>query len=147
LRCVGADSRPRRIMAGFAEISIRSHKRTELIKLDEQVRTFIAESGVKDGVCHIHVPHTTAGVIINEGADPGLLEDITGKLSELVPHKGHYQHIEDNADSHIKAALVGCSTMVFVRDGAPVLGRWQSIFLCEFDGPGKRDVWLRVTGS
>lgn len=134
-------------MAEFAEISIRSRQRTELIKLDGEVRRFIADSGVKDGVCHIHVPHTTAGVIINEGADPGLLEDITGKLSVLVPHKGRYQHIEDNADSHIKAALVGCSTMVFVKDGAPMLGRWQSIFLCEFDGPRERQVWLRVAAS
>jgi secondary thiamine-phosphate synthase enzyme len=134
-------------MAGFAEISIQSHKRTERIKLDEQIAKFIAESRVKDGVCHIHVPHTTAGVIINEGADPGLLEDITERLSDLVPHEGHYRHIEHNADSHIKAAIVGCSTMVFVRNGAPVLGRWQSIFFCEFDGPRKRDVWLRVTGS
>jgi secondary thiamine-phosphate synthase enzyme len=134
-------------VANFVEISIRSRQRTELIKLDGQVRKFIADSGVKEGVVHIHVPHTTAGVIINEGADPGLLEDITGKLSELVPHEGRYRHIEDNADSHIKAALVGCSTMVFVRDGAPVLGRWQSIFFCEFDGPRERQVWLRVSAS
>jgi secondary thiamine-phosphate synthase enzyme len=134
-------------MANFVEISIRSRQRTELIKLDGQVRKFIADSGVKEGVVHIHVPHTTAGVIINEGADPGLLEDITGKLSELVPHEGRYRHIEDNADSHIKAALVGCSAMVFVRDGAPVLGRWQSIFFCEFDGPRERQVWLRVAES
>ena len=134
-------------MADFAEISIRSHKRTELIKLDEKVRKFVADSGVRDGVCHIHVPHTTAGVIINEGADPGLLEDITGKLSELVPRDARYRHIEDNADSHIKAALVGCSTMVFVRNGEPMLGRWQSIFLCEFDGPRERQVWLRMTAS
>ena len=134
-------------MAEFVEISIRSHRRTELIKLDAEVKKFVAESGVKDGVCHIHVPHTTAGVIINEGADPGLLEDITGKLSELVPRQGRYRHVEDNADSHIKAALVGCSTMVFVRDGAPVLGRWQSIFFCEFDGPRSRRVWLRVGAS
>jgi secondary thiamine-phosphate synthase enzyme len=134
-------------VADFAEISIRSQKRTELIKLDGEVRKFVADSGVKDGVCHIHVPHTTAGVIINEGADPGLLEDIAAKLSELVPRDAKYRHIEDNADSHIKAAMVGCSTMVFVRDGAPVLGRWQSIFFCEFDGPRKREVWLRVAPS
>jgi secondary thiamine-phosphate synthase enzyme len=134
-------------MADFAEISIRSHKRTELIKLDEKVRKFVADSGIRDGVCHIHVPHTTAGVIINEGADPGLLEDIAGKLSELVPRGERYRHIEDNADSHIKAALVGCSTMVFVRHGEPLLGRWQSIFLCEFDGPRERQVWLRITAS
>jgi len=132
-------------MGHFKEISVRSRARTELIKLDDVVRNFIAASGVKDGVCYIHVPHTTAGVIINEGADPGLLQDIAGRLAELVPHDGDYRHIDDNADSHIKAALVGCSTMVFISDGAPLLGRWQSIFFCEFDGPRERQVWLRVS--
>jgi secondary thiamine-phosphate synthase enzyme len=132
-------------MGHFKEISVRSQARTEFIKLDDLVRNFVAASGVKDGVCHIHVPHTTAGVIINEGADPGLLQDIAGRLAELVPHDRDYRHIEDNADSHIKASLVGCSAMVFIRDGAPLLGRWQSIFFCEFDGPRQRQVWLRAS--
>jgi secondary thiamine-phosphate synthase enzyme len=131
-------------MGHLKEIAVESGERTELIKLDAQVAKFIAESGVKDGVCHIFVPHTTAGVIINEGADPGVARDFLARLAQLVPRDGHYTHIEDNADSHIKAALVGSSAMVLVKGGAPVLGTWQSIFFCEFDGPRRRQVLLRV---
>ena len=131
-------------MGHLKEISIESHERTELIKLDTQVAKVVAESGVKDGVCHIYVPHTTAGVIINEGADPTVARDIVAKLAQLVPHAGRYTHAEGNADSHIKAALVGSSATVLIKAGAPVLGTWQSIFFCEFDGPRRRQVLLRV---
>jgi secondary thiamine-phosphate synthase enzyme len=131
-------------MAYFKEISVQSGSRAELIKLDAQVENAIEESGVKDGVCHVYVPHTTAGVTINEGADPDVPRDILAKLAELVPHRGSYAHAEGNADSHIKATLVGASAMVLVKGGKPVLGTWQSIFLCEFDGPRRRRVLLRV---
>jgi secondary thiamine-phosphate synthase enzyme len=131
-------------MGRLKEISVESHERAELIKLDAQVAKFIAESGVEEGICHIYVPHTTAGVTINEGADPALAGDILARLAALVPRDAGYGHNEDNADSHIKAALVGCSAQVLVSGGAPMLGRWQSIFLCEFDGPRRRRVLLRV---
>jgi secondary thiamine-phosphate synthase enzyme len=131
-------------MGHLREISIESRQRNELIKLDEQVGRFIADSGVKDGVCHIFVPHTTAGVIINEGADPDVARDILAKLSHLVPHQGGYAHASGNADSHIKAALVGSSVTLFVERGSLRLGTWQSIFFCEFDGPRHRKVVLRV---
>jgi len=132
-------------MAHLEEISIESRERNELIKLDERVRKLIAASGVKDGVCHIYVPHTTAGVIINEGADPDVARDILARLAHLVPHGEGYAHASGNADSHIKAAVVGCSAMVLIKDGAPLLGRWQSIFFCEFDGPRRRKVLVRVS--
>ena len=131
-------------MGYFTEITISSRERAELIKLDEHVATAIAQSGVKDGICHVFVPHTTAGVTINEGADPGLVRDILARLAQLVPQDGRYAHVEDNADGHIKAALVGSSVAVLVRDGAPLLGTWQSVFFCEFDGPRQRRVLLRV---
>jgi len=131
-------------MGHFKEITLDSRERAELIKLDEHVAKAIADSGVKDGVCHVFVPHTTAGVTINEGADPGLVRDILARLAQLVPQNARYAHVEDNADSHIKAALVGSSVAVLVRDGAPLLGAWQSVFFCEFDGPRRRRVLLRV---
>jgi secondary thiamine-phosphate synthase enzyme len=131
-------------MAYLKEIPVQSHERAELIKLDAQVEKAIAESGAKEGVCHIYVPHTTAGVTINEGADPAVGEDLLARLEQLVPRNARYAHAEGNADAHIKAALVGSSAMVLVRNGRPVLGTWQSIFFCEFDGPRRRHVVVRV---
>jgi secondary thiamine-phosphate synthase enzyme len=132
-------------MAHFQEYPIQSHARAELIKLDAQVEKAIKESGVKDGVCHVYVPHTTAGVTINEGADPDVARDILARLAQLVPRDAGYAHAEGNADSHIKATLVGASATVLVRDGKPALGPWQSIFFCEFDGPRRRRMLIRVT--
>jgi secondary thiamine-phosphate synthase enzyme len=131
-------------MAYLKEISIQSHERAELLKLDSQVGKAIEESGVKEGVCHIYVPHTTAGVTINEGADPAVGEDLLARLEQLVPRDARYAHAEGNADSHIKASLVGSSATVLVRGGRPLLGTWQSIFFCEFDGPRRRRVIVRV---
>jgi secondary thiamine-phosphate synthase enzyme len=132
-------------MAYLQEIPIRSHRRAELVKLDAQVGKAIEESGVKDGVCYIYVPHTTAGVTINEGADPAVAEDLLARLEQLVPRNAPYAHAEGNADSHIKASLVGSSATVLIEGGRPVLGTWQSIFFCEFDGPRPRRVVVRVT--
>jgi secondary thiamine-phosphate synthase enzyme len=126
------------------EISIQSHARAELIKLDAQVAKAIRESGVREGVCQIHVPHTTAGVIVNEGADPDVARDMLATLERLVPAGARYAHAEGNADSHIKAALIGSSASVLVSDGEPVLGTWQAIFFCEFDGPRHRRVLVKV---
>ena len=129
------------------EISLQSRERTEFIKLDQQLAEVVAASGVTEGVCYVYVPHTTAGVMINEGADPSVVHDIGEKLAELVPREGRYAHAdaERNADSHIKAALVGSSVIVLIRGGAPVLGTWQSVFFCEFDGPRRRQVLLQVS--
>jgi secondary thiamine-phosphate synthase enzyme len=136
-------------MVHVEELTVQSRERTEFIKLDREIERVIKESGVKDGVCHIFVLHTTAGVMINEGADPSVVEDIGAKLAELAPREGHYAHAdaERNADSHIKATLVGSSVTVFVKGGAALLGTWQSIFLCEFDGPRPRQVVVRVTDA
>lgn len=136
-------------MEQVKEISVRTRERTEFIKLDEDIGKLIADSGLDNGVCHVFVPHTTAGVMINEGADPSVVRDIGTRLAELVPREGHYAHAdaERNADSHIKATLVGSSVVVLVKDGAPVLGTWQSVFFCEFDGPRQRKVLLRVSGT
>ena len=133
----------------ITELSIQSRERCEFIKLDREIAKLIAESGVKEGVCHVFVPHTSAGVMINEGADPTVVQDIGAKLAELVPREGPYRHAdaERNADSHIKATLVGSSVIVFIRKGAPVLGTWQSIFFCEFDGPRRRQLLVKITAA
>lgn len=134
-------------MGQISELSVKSSERCEFIKLDGEVAKLVAESGVKDGVCYIFVPHTSAGVMINEGADPTVVQDIGAKLAALVPREGPYKHAdaERNADSHIKATLVGSSAIVLIRNGAPVLGTWQSIFFCEFDGPRRRQVLVRIS--
>ncbi len=134
-------------MAHLKEISVQSHHRAELIKLDAHVEKAIEESGIEDGVCFVYVPHTTAGVTINEGADPDVANDLLARLAALVPLRAGYAHAEGNADSHIKATLVGNSAMVFVKGGRPLLGTWQSFFFCEFDGPRSRRVLVRVAES
>ena len=132
-------------MAHLEEISIESRERNQLIKLDEHVRKLIAASGVKDGVCHIYVPHTTAGVTINENADPDVVHDMLLTLTRLVPKDAPgYRHGEGNSDSHVKASLMGSSCQVLVEQGRLVLGTWQGIYLCEFDGPRTRNVHIQI---
>lgn len=126
------------------EIQVRSTKRVELIDITSKVQEVVGASGVKEGVCLVFVPHTTAAVTLNEHADPTVAYDILERLSSLVPEKAAYRHAEGNADSHIKSSLMGSSVMVPVGDGKLLLGTWQGIFFCEFDGPRNRRVIVRV---
>ncbi|MEW6599371.1 MAG: secondary thiamine-phosphate synthase enzyme YjbQ [Nitrospirota bacterium] len=128
-------------------INIKTRSRTELVNITSDVQKIVNESGVKEGVCHIYVPHTTAGVTINEGADPSVVKDIVSTLNKLIPHSGNYLHAEGNSDAHIKTALVGSSETVIIDDGKLLLGTWQAIFFCEFDGARHRRVIVQVTGS
>jgi secondary thiamine-phosphate synthase enzyme len=125
-------------------IELRTSRRTELKNISAEVASFVAASGCPNGVCHIYVPHTTAGVIVNEGDDPDVARDIEATLDRLVPHKGDYRHAEGNSDSHIKTALTASSATVFIENGRLALGRWQAIFFCEFDGPRHREVMLKI---
>ncbi len=125
-------------------IEVRSRQRTEFIDITEGVQNAVTEAGVKSGICYIFVPHTTAAVTINEGADPSVQHDIQQALSRLVPHDLSYAHREGNADAHIKATLVGLSQAVPVEAGKLVLGTWQAIYFCEFDGPRHRRVALKL---
>ena len=117
------------------------------IDITGQVRKIVAAGNVQNGLCQIFVPHTTAGVTINENADPDVVRDIIHTLERLVPWSANYAHTEGNAAAHVKSSLLGSCQPVIVRDGALALGTWQSIFLCEFDGPRNRQVWVQVTGS
>lgn len=126
-------------------ISVSSRSRTEFIDITDQIRDAIRKSGVKEGDCHLFVPHTTAGITINEGADPSVKRDILTSLNKLVPFEGDYQHSEGNSAAHIKTTLVGSSLYCLVENGELVLGTWQSIFFCEFDGPRNRQVLIKIT--
>lgn len=129
-------------------INVRSRQRTEFIDITSRVEEELKESGIQSGVCYIYVPHTTAGVTINEGADPSVQRDIQYMLSKLVPRDEGYHHMEGNADAHIKSTLVGASEYVLVDEGKLVLGTWQAIYFCEFDGPRHRRVALKfMSGS
>ncbi|MEW6347858.1 MAG: secondary thiamine-phosphate synthase enzyme YjbQ [Thermodesulfobacteriota bacterium] len=121
-------------------IQVRSQSRNQFVDITASVKSAITKTGVREGIAVVYVTHTTAGITINEAADPSVVEDIMKKLSELVPKSEGYRHMEGNSDAHIKASLVGSSVNLIVSDGAPVLGTWQGVFFCEFDGPRNRTV-------
>tara|TARA_Y100000310_G_scaffold342623_1_gene446631 strand:+ start:9916 stop:10311 length:396 start_codon:yes stop_codon:yes gene_type:complete len=126
------------------KISLSTSKRNQLIAITPEVQKAVNESKVKNGICIVYCPHTTAAITINENADASVVEDIVGKLNDLVPPSGNYSHAEGNSDSHIKAALIGNSRIVIVNDGKLVLGTWEGIFFCEFDGPRNRNIFVSV---
>jgi len=129
------------------EMAVRTKKRNELVDITPGIRDLIGESGVMEGVCHIFVPHTTAAVTINEKADPAVASDISRALEKVVPAGWEYRHAEGNSDSHVKSSLVGASETVIITGGRPLLGTWQAVFFCEFDGPRSRHCVVRITGE
>ncbi|MDN5311025.1 MAG: hypothetical protein PWP14_2419 [Methanolobus sp.] len=128
-------------------MQVNTSKRTELIDITGNVKRHVTESGVKNGICIVSTMHTTTAIIINEN-EKGLVEDILSVLEKIVPQGAGYQHdrIDNNADSHLKAVLLGNSESIPVRDGRLVLGTWQSVFLAELDGPRKRNIDITVIG-
>lgn len=124
------------------KIQVRTSRQAEMVDITVDIRKAVSGEGIGEGICYLFVPHTTAGITINEGADPSVQKDILGELDKVIPREGRYHHTEGNAAAHIKAALVGSSTTVFIQGGELCLGTWQSIFLCEFDGPRRREVWM-----
>jgi secondary thiamine-phosphate synthase enzyme len=127
----------------FRYINVKSKSRIEFIDITEMVQEVVKEAGVEKGICYLYVPHTTAGITINEGADPSVQRDIQSTLSRLVPHEMNYFHREGNADAHIKSTIVGISVNVIIDEGKLLLGTWQSIFFCEFDGPRHRRIAIK----
>ena len=125
-------------------IEIKTSSRVEFQEITRQVRNIVGESGVQSGVCYLFVPHTTAGVTVNEHADPSVIEDIEAQLEVMVPQNKNYRHLEGNAPAHIKASLMGSSETLLIEDGEIVLGTWQGIFFCEFDGPRNRKLLIKV---
>jgi len=129
------------------QFSIKTTRRTEMINVTSLVERWLSTVGAREGLCHLYVPHTTAAVTINEGADPDVAEDILDGLERLAPREGKYLHSEGNADAHIKATLVGASELIRVSSGRLALGTWQAVFFCEFDGPRSRRLAANFLGS
>ena len=125
-------------------VSVRTTARVDMVDITHLVQEEVEKTGVTDGLCVVYVPHTTSGVTINEGADPAVCSDIIKKLKQLVPPHDGYRHMEGNSDSHIKASLMGSSVTVLVEGGRLVLGTWQKIFYCEFDGPRSRKFFVKT---
>lgn len=125
-------------------INVKSRTRTEFIDITGKVQELIKEAGAVSGVCYIYTPHTTAGITINEGADPSVQQDIQNALNRLIPFEADYQHREGNSDAHIKSTLTGVSEIVFIDEGRLLLGTWQAIYFCEFDGPRHRRVAVKI---
>jgi secondary thiamine-phosphate synthase enzyme len=127
--------------------TIHSTDRTSIIDITQQIQSIVKESGIKDGVCYVFIPHTTAGVTINENADPDVKSDMLMEINKAIPFSDSYRHIEGNSAAHIKASLFGNSETIFLKEGRLQLGTWQGIFFCEFDGPRTRKVWVNLIKS
>ena len=127
--------------------SIKTHSKTELIDITSEIQNILNSSGVREGLCMLYVPHTTAAITINESADPSVQADILMILNQIVPWKAAYRHLEGNSPAHVKATLVGPSELIAIENGRLVLGTWQGIFFCEFDGPRTRKLHLSFSQS
>lgn len=125
-------------------LNITTRSRVEFIDVTDRIEQVVKEAKVKTGVCWIFAPHTTAAVAINEGADPSVRRDIINWLEEAIPRTGNYQHLEGNSPAHIKASLLGSSRAVIIENGDLHLGTWQSIYFCEFDGPRRRKLIVKI---
>jgi len=126
-------------------LDVRTEHRTELVPITDRIQKAVAESGVQSGVCHLYVPHTTAAVTINENADPMVVNDVLHIVNKIIPFEdSNYRHMEGNSAAHVKACFFGTSETVFVQKGQLVLGTWQGIFFCEFDGPRNRQLYVKV---
>ena len=124
-------------------IGIKTRDRSEMIDITSKIEEELERSGLREGVCFLYVPHTTAGITINESADPSVVVDIQATLDKLVPWEGPYRHLEGNSAAHIKGSLIGNSAVVLVESGHLKLGTWQGIFFCEFDGPRSRKLHIK----
>ncbi len=125
-------------------LAIRTSSRQQMIDMTPDIERLVANSGVTTGFCFVFTPHTTAAITINENADPAVKSDILRKLEQVFPQRDEYRHAEGNSDAHIKSSLVGCSETVMIEGGRLLLGTWQGILFCEFDGPRRREVVVRI---
>ena len=126
------------------KLTVRTGARSEMIDITEQVRAAVRDSGIRDGICHVFVPHTTAAVTINENADPDVAKDLLFGLDKTFPDRPEFRHSEGNSAAHLKSSCVGASVSLIVENGEPVLGTWQAVYFCEFDGPRRRTFHVNV---
>jgi len=135
------------MMIIFEELRVKTPKREVLINISNEISKIVKKSNVKEGVCRIFVPHTTAGVTINENADPAVMKDIINYLNKLIPQRSEFSHMEGNSDAHIKSSLTGPSLDIIIHNGKLVLGTWQGIMFAEYDGPRHRKVYVQIQGD
>ena len=128
----------------FMIISVKTHERTELIDVTSEIARLVEKAGIDQGLCLVYVPHTTAAVTINESADPSVKSDMLKVLNQIIPWEANYRHLEGNSAAHIKTTLVGSSELIAIENRKLVLGTWQGIFFCEFDGPRSRKLHVRI---
>ena len=131
-------------MSDLIYLDVKTKRRNHFIDVTSKIQKVVAESEIKDGTVELFVPHTTAAITINENADPSVKSDIISYLEKLIPHNGQFSHAEGNSDAHIKSSLIGTRLSIFVSGGEPVLGTWQGIYFCEFDGPRNRKLIVNV---
>jgi len=125
-------------------ISVESKKQTEFIDITQKIQEIIQEKEIAAGICYLFVPHTTAGITINENADPNVVRDILKEINKVIPMNDHYTHMEGNSAAHIKASILGFSEIILIKERRLMLGTWQGIYFCEFDGPRKRKVFIQI---
>ncbi len=125
-------------------LQVETHARVEFLDITDSIQTLIAKTGTKSGICHVFIPHTSAAVLVQENDDPALQKDLSEFLKQLAPQEKPYHHNDGNCDAHLKAALIGSSKTLFIENGRLVLGRWQGVFLCEFDGPRPRQAKVKI---
>lgn len=125
-------------------LNIKTNDRNELVNITDEVNQYVSKSAINNGLCFIFCPHTTGAVTINENADPTVTEDILYSLNKISPIESSHKHLEGNSDSHVKASIIGASELVAIENGKLVLGTWQGIYFCEFDGPRSRKVFLKI---
>ena len=126
------------------QFTLSTSSRNQLIDITDIVSDYVQRSGVKSGICLVYTPHTTAAITINENADPSVKSDIIGKLTDIFPQNDNYDHSEGNSDAHLKSSVVGCSQTLLIENGSPLLGTWQGIYFCEFDGRRTRQFYVKV---
>ena len=131
-------------MKGFTTINVKTHQTIEFVDITHEVRQYVSETGVTDGIILVYTPHTTAGITINENADPAVTEDIQTFLKKKIPHESYFRHMEGNSPSHIMSSYISASETLIIDHGGLVLGTWQGIYFCEFDGPRNRKVHLKI---
>lgn len=125
-------------------LSVKTHAKTEFVDITSDIKSVVKQAGIDQGICMLFVPHTTAGITINESADPSVQSDVLMVLNQMVPWDADYRHLEGNSPAHVKSSLVGPSELIAIENGALVFGTWQGIYFCEFDGPRNRKVHVRI---
>ena len=131
----------------LVKLSVSTSQHTQMVDITHLVQKAVADSGIREGICTVFIPHTTAAVTINENADPDVVRDFTTEIDKIVPWEDGYRHMEGNSAAHLKASMIGCSQQIIIEEGRLLLGTWQGIWFCEYDGPRRRSVYVKPMGD